>query len=87
MTKLLKVALSLLLSLSSLHPPHLRGRDDGLASVVTLLDHHLLGEEDLLSGDLHAQVTTGNLQGGGGHTLSGARYIVGYHAQVEGEDG
>ena len=40
---------------------HLRGCDDGLALVVALLDHHLLCQEDLLCGNLHAQITTGNL--------------------------
>lgn len=43
----------------SLTGPH-RGCDDGLASVIALLDHHLLRQEDLLSGDLHTQITTGN---------------------------
>jgi hypothetical protein len=34
---------------------HLRRRDDRLARVVALLDHHLLCEEDLLGRNLHTQ--------------------------------
>lgn len=40
---------------------YLRGGDDGLARQVALLDHQLLRQEDLLGGDLHAQVAAGNL--------------------------
>lgn len=39
---------------------HLSGANDGLALDVTLGDHHLLGDEDLGSGDLDTQVTTGD---------------------------
>ena len=39
---------------------HLGGADGRLTLNVTLGDHHLLGNEDLGSGDLNAQVTTGN---------------------------
>jgi hypothetical protein len=39
----------------------LSGGNDRLARVVALLDHHLLGQEDLLGRDLHTQVTTSNL--------------------------
>lgn len=39
---------------------HLSGANDGLALDVALGDHHLLGDEDLGSGDLDTQVTTGN---------------------------
>lgn len=33
---------------------------NGLASPVAAADHHLLGQEDLLSGDLDAQVAAGD---------------------------
>lgn len=39
---------------------HLRGADDRLALDVALGDHHLLGDEDLGSGDLDPQITTGD---------------------------
>jgi hypothetical protein len=42
---------------------HLRGGDDGLAGLVALLDHHLLRQEDLLGGDLHAQVAASDHDG------------------------
>mmetsp|Transcript_16996 Transcript_16996/g.49096 ORF Transcript_16996/g.49096 Transcript_16996/m.49096 type:complete len:331 (-) Transcript_16996:441-1433(-) len=42
---------------------HLSGSDNRLASNVGLADHVLLREEDLLRGDLHAQVTAGNHNG------------------------
>ena len=35
----------------------LRGTDDGLAGAVASSNHHLLGEEHLLSGDLDAEVS------------------------------
>lgn len=38
----------------------LGGACDGLASSVAATDHHLLGEEDLFSGDLNTQVAAGN---------------------------
>lgn len=38
----------------------LGGACDWLASSVAATDHHLLGEEDLFSGDLNTQVTAGN---------------------------
>lgn len=38
----------------------LGGAGDGLASPVAASDHHLLGQEDLLSGDLDAQVAAGD---------------------------
>lgn len=39
---------------------HLGGDDDWLAGNVALGDHHLLGVEDLASGDFDTKVTTGN---------------------------
>lgn len=39
---------------------HLGGSDDGLGCNVGLLDHPLLGNEDLLGRDLHAEITTGD---------------------------
>mmetsp|Transcript_32791 Transcript_32791/g.93043 ORF Transcript_32791/g.93043 Transcript_32791/m.93043 type:complete len:218 (-) Transcript_32791:462-1115(-) len=39
---------------------HLCGGNDRLPGDVALLDHHLLGEEHLVSGDLHAQVAPGH---------------------------
>ena len=44
---------------------HLGGGNDGLASNVSLADHVLLGEENLLGGDLHTEITTGNHNGVG----------------------
>lgn len=37
--------------------------DTELPDLVALLDHHLLRQEDLLGGDLHAQVAAGNHDG------------------------
>lgn len=37
---------------------HLCGADDGLPSSVAPTNHHLLGKEDLLCGDLNAQITS-----------------------------
>jgi len=39
---------------------HLGGGLDGLTGDVTLFNHPLLGDEDLLWGDFHTEVTTGN---------------------------
>lgn len=39
---------------------YLSGTDDGFASPVAAPNHHLLGKEDLFSGDLDSQVTAGH---------------------------
>jgi hypothetical protein len=39
---------------------HLGRGDNNLASLVTLLDHHLLGEDNFFNRDFNTQVTTGN---------------------------
>lgn len=35
----------------------------GSSHLIAFLDHHLLRQEDLLGGDLHAQVSSGNHDG------------------------
>ena len=42
------------------HLEHLGGTDDRLSGDVTLGNHHLLGHEDLGSGDLDTEITTGD---------------------------
>ena len=49
---------------------HLRSSDDWLGCDVSLLDHPLLGDEDLLRRDLHAEIATGDHDTvGGGEDL------------------
>lgn len=50
---------------------NLCGTSDWLASSIAASNHHLLGEEDLLRGDLDTQVTTGNHD-----AITGLHYLI-----------